>query len=230
MIITRIGLQMIENVCKTQTKVAPVRYGVLQWLNFHTEMKVRMFKIVQIRRVEQLQNGIVPHRRKFGGLEICIGVKNVPTFVRSLTPLQRFEVRNFLSLPTHDDSIVSMTPEAKVECLLAKKMKQRPGVCNDRRRIGVNTFVHYCGQTHKNRKRTILEFNQTLYALEQEIRLCFKCVLPKWLLQALARSTLAVFKFGLQATSLSGEKRKIGNVCQRLLVSKIKLANHIPLD
>lgn len=109
-------------------------------------------------------------------------------------------------------------------------MKQRPGVCNDRRRIGVNTFVHYSGQTHKNRKRTILEFNQTLYALEQEIRLCFKCVLPKWLLQALARSTLAVFKFGLQATSLSGEKRKIGNVCQRLLVSKIKLANHIPLD
>lgn len=111
---------------KLKTKVAPVRYGVLQWLIFQTEMKVRMFKIVQIRRVERSQNGTVPitsHRSTFGGLEICIGVKNVPTFVRSLTPLQRFEARNFLSLPTHDNSIVSMTAEAKIECLLVKKIK-----------------------------------------------------------------------------------------------------------
>ena len=87
-------------------------------------MKIRIFKIVAIRRVERSQNGTVPvtsHRRTFGGLKICIGVKNVPTFVRSLTPLQRFEARNCPLLPTHDSSIVSMIAKAKIKRVLTKK-------------------------------------------------------------------------------------------------------------
>lgn len=132
MIITSIdGLQRIEVVVEksnNRTRKGMVyhngKFVTLKW-------KLECSKWLYFSIFARSQHGkvsVTADRSTFGGLGIWIGVKMCHHFVRSLTPLQRFEATNFPSLPTRVNSIVLMTPDAKIERIFTKikEIQSRP--------------------------------------------------------------------------------------------------------
>lgn len=119
MIIMRI--KWLEKNGKIKTNIQRIKLALDYLYNdrfcCQTEMKMRMLGIAAVRLFERSEYGTVPFRidttlkRIWWSMCIGNGVKNVPTFVRSLTPLQRIEATNFPSLPTRaSNSIMLMTP------------------------------------------------------------------------------------------------------------------------